>query len=374
MNKKLIAFLSILSLFLSLPIIPTNAAVKAGGACKKAGVTSVALGKTYTCIKSGKKMVWNKGVSKTTATVPALVDIPISFDNLDPKGVRQKAYDNLSKVIQSRPRTTYKPTLIVGPSAKQTRIDQEVPGLNRAIDFWAPYFVPAKFQIVYVDRGDEAWIDQKSSELGLSIMLPEGQTWKEQFARDNECAFGMAGSPNGVSTFVQCLGYPYRDGSRQGAPHEYTHLYQQGQAKSNAFEISWYTEGSATFFGWIIAMHGTDPQFTKQAQFFNSQFWQMSEAAKSDFKSRDIAKFKSRMQILSGRNSKETSLSGSYWVGGLAFEVLVALYGVDKFVELTKNLESNKDISSLLNQTYGFNADYFYEKLAPYVWVQIPPQ
>jgi hypothetical protein len=372
MSKRRIALLSLISFSLSLPVNPAYALVKAGAACKKVGITSVALGKTYTCTKSGKKLVWDKGVSKTTSTVPAPADTPISFDNLDPKSVRKKAYDNLSKVIQTRSRTTYKPTLIVGPNAKKSRIDQEMPGLNRSIDFWAPYFVPTNFQIVYVDRGDEAWIDQKSSELGLSIMLPEGQTWKEQFTRDNECEFGMAGSPKGVSTFVQCLGFPYGDGSRQGAPHEYTHLYQQGLAKSNAFEISWYTEGSATFFGWIIAMHGNDPQFTKQAQFFNAQFSQMSEDAKSDFKSRDISKFKSRMQILSGRNSRATSLSGSYWVGGLAFEVLVALYGVDKFVELTKNLELSKDISSLLQQTYGFNADYFYEKLAPYVWAQIP--
>jgi M6 family metalloprotease-like protein len=62
MNKKLIAFLSIISLSLSFPLISANAAVKAGGACKKAGITSVASGKTYTCVKSGKKFVWNKGV------------------------------------------------------------------------------------------------------------------------------------------------------------------------------------------------------------------------------------------------------------------------------------------------------------------------
>ena len=173
MNKRLIIFLSIISLSLSTLLIPVNAAIKAGGACTKVGQKSISGSKTYTCIKSGKKLVWDKGVSKPTATVPAPADSPISFDNLDPKGVRKKAYDNLSKVIQSRSRTTYKPTLIVGPNAKKSRIDQEMPGLNRAIDFWAPYFVPTNFQIVYVDRGDEAWIDQKSSELGLSIMLPE---------------------------------------------------------------------------------------------------------------------------------------------------------------------------------------------------------
>jgi hypothetical protein len=49
MNKRLITFLSIFSFSLSLPLIPANGAVKAGGVCKKVGVTTVALGKTYTC-------------------------------------------------------------------------------------------------------------------------------------------------------------------------------------------------------------------------------------------------------------------------------------------------------------------------------------
>lgn len=61
MNKKLLLLLSILSLVLSLPLIPANAAVKAGATCKTAGSTSVTAGKTYTCIKSGKKLVWDKG-------------------------------------------------------------------------------------------------------------------------------------------------------------------------------------------------------------------------------------------------------------------------------------------------------------------------
>ena len=57
---------------------------------------------------------------------------------------------------------------------------------------------------------------------------------------------------------------------------------------------------------------------------------------------------------------------------GLATEVLVALYGFDKFVDLTKNLASTSSMSDLLMKTYGFNEDYFYEKLAPYVWAHLP--
>ena len=86
MNKRLIAFLSLLSLSLSLPLIPANAAVKAGAACKKVGVKSVALGKTYKCIKSVKKLVWqlNSKNSTTTQSDNPVAILPIS-ELSDPK-------------------------------------------------------------------------------------------------------------------------------------------------------------------------------------------------------------------------------------------------------------------------------------------------
>ncbi|MBU3692620.1 MAG: hypothetical protein FGM47_03770, partial [Candidatus Nanopelagicaceae bacterium] len=44
---------------------PVFSAVKPGASCKKVGQKTVSKGKTYTCIKSGKKLIWNKGVSNT---------------------------------------------------------------------------------------------------------------------------------------------------------------------------------------------------------------------------------------------------------------------------------------------------------------------
>ena len=59
--KKLLAVLVTAALFL----VPMNAiaAVKAGDTCKKVGTTATANGKKYTCVKNGKKLVWNKGVA-----------------------------------------------------------------------------------------------------------------------------------------------------------------------------------------------------------------------------------------------------------------------------------------------------------------------
>lgn len=50
------------------------AAVKSGTTCSKAGSTSVVSGKKFTCIKSGKRLVWDKGVAvkKSTVVVPEL--------------------------------------------------------------------------------------------------------------------------------------------------------------------------------------------------------------------------------------------------------------------------------------------------------------
>jgi len=365
MKKKLtIALVSIFTLSLSLT--PVSAAVKAGGPCSKAGTKSVFLSKTYTCIKSGKKLVWDKGVGKSSAVVP----IAISIDNLDLKGVPQKAYDIVIKELNSRQSTTYTPTIIAGANVKQSRIDQELLGIQKAINLWSPYFLPDKFQVVYVNYGDENWLEQKSTELGLASMLPPGQTWREQFRKYENCPFAMAGSGNGVPTFVQCLGYTFNKSASQAqtGPHEYTHLYQQ---KYNAFNISWYMEGSASFFGWTLGFDPYEPTSHVRSYHLMNLWSQLPKAVQDDFKSKDLGRFQSRMREISGRNTQETA-NMSYWVGALATEALVALYGFDKFVEWTENMQNEKDVSKVLIQTYGFSADYFYEKLAPYVWAHIP--
>jgi hypothetical protein len=57
---------------ISLIAAPSFAAVKAGAKCTKAGATSTTGGKKYTCIKSGSKLVWNKGVAVKAAAKPNL--------------------------------------------------------------------------------------------------------------------------------------------------------------------------------------------------------------------------------------------------------------------------------------------------------------
>ena len=55
----------IFSLLIALTLITPHAAAanpKSGASCKSAGLTQVFQGKKFTCLKSGKKLLWNKGV------------------------------------------------------------------------------------------------------------------------------------------------------------------------------------------------------------------------------------------------------------------------------------------------------------------------
>jgi hypothetical protein len=117
MNKKLIAFLSILSLFLSAPLIPANAAAKAGAKCAKAGNTEVIKGKTYTCIKSGKKLAWNKGVLNVKSA-PKVIDL--TFNNLfeNRKDISYTVWKRTSDSIKVNKSKAGNISIFTGPNTK----------------------------------------------------------------------------------------------------------------------------------------------------------------------------------------------------------------------------------------------------------------
>ena len=69
--KKLLALttaLVVLSGFTSALAAPQ---AKSGAKCTKAGLTQTVGGKKFTCVKSGSKLFWNKGVVIKSASTPA---------------------------------------------------------------------------------------------------------------------------------------------------------------------------------------------------------------------------------------------------------------------------------------------------------------
>jgi len=155
MNKRLIAFLSILSLFLSTPIIPVNAATKAGAKCTKVGIKSVVKDKSYICIKSGKKLIWklnsqNSNTSKPIIPVTNLSDAAL-FSNLDK-----------CRIIDGDPQTT---NMTAGFPIPDGRIDL-VKG--------------AKMQIIGVDFPDKIGGTKSPKELNQNLTSSVEKFWSAQ--------------------------------------------------------------------------------------------------------------------------------------------------------------------------------------------------
>jgi hypothetical protein len=99
MQKRIVVTVLVGLLFsISSPIFA--ATPKAGASCTKAGSTAISAGKQYTCIKSGKKLVWDKGVAiakpvplptptpsatptPTPSAIPSTIAAPPSTDGPD---------------------------------------------------------------------------------------------------------------------------------------------------------------------------------------------------------------------------------------------------------------------------------------------------
>ena len=74
MTKRLIIFLSVLSLFLSTLLIPAKAAVNAGATCSAEGATSISGGVKYTRVKNGKKLTWSNVKAVPDPTISDAID------------------------------------------------------------------------------------------------------------------------------------------------------------------------------------------------------------------------------------------------------------------------------------------------------------
>ena len=93
--RRLFATIVIGCLVLTLNLSTATAAVKPGTTCKKLGQISTSAGTKYTCIKSGKKFVWNRGVlvannaSVAGDEIESLPLDPTAPLNVDLKGAGQ---------------------------------------------------------------------------------------------------------------------------------------------------------------------------------------------------------------------------------------------------------------------------------------------
>ena len=251
MNKRLIAFLSIFSLFLSLSLTPVSAATKAGGTCKKVGLKSVVSNKSFTCIKFGKKLVWDKGT---------IIAAPVAIQSAWLKG-----YSEISSISRNNKINFNLENIEISPNIDSKLAENLLKYQNLVSSYWKSYGFESQYPIsvLILSEKDYSTYVKHSTKRKFSCSYCTESNWfspsfssKFQGTVLVEDDYGRI-SPTGL-TILYVIGTEMVSKNYNWAPdlataftHEYGHAIQFSYLEGwkNFGQMScWNNEGFPAFF------------------------------------------------------------------------------------------------------------------------------
>jgi len=279
LKTKLIILISALIASLSLPLVPASAAVKAGSVCKKAGITSVVSSKTYTCIKSGKKLVWNKGVTKSTKAIPVA---PTSFSNLyqNRDGISYAAWKSTAEAIATGKSNVVNLQIYIGPNTASPKYKTPEIAIGLVSQAFSKYKTPEDIHVIQYSVVDIKWAEDKvksiidiadynelnRNENGRLVDSNCGQTdcyGAKQVSTRSGVAFVLQGVPKG-EYFDPLVSARFELGQLDA--HEFTHAMQRATitgVQTKGWLNNWIVEGSAELAQNLVMSHKSYEEYMK---------------------------------------------------------------------------------------------------------------
>lgn len=349
MNKKLITFLSVLSLSLSLPLIPVKAAVKAGGSCTKAGLTSVMSGKTYTCIKSGRKLAWDKGVAGKNKS--KVLDLDTSLNPINSKRYAEalKIQDLLNTVntLAIKP-IDNKLWIYEGSIDYDIKIATEK-GLEQAAKLYSQLGFQTDGYKIFVTKG-EPWLRSQLAIYNCTLnSYLDSLGWYAPYACQDGSSYIVVRHWSSVDLPGGLEGLAFQ----HVLAHEYFHLIQQTYVgrTGNGAPI-WFSEGGAHFYSVLAySTWNTSKNYEGWLDYLLKE-WRNDtyEGCKSV-----------RIQDISNYGSWE-SIKCGYSKGAKAVEYFLSKFGSDKYRDILGSLPTNNFSTAFENVT-GQKLGSFYAEV-----------
>ncbi len=387
--------LRLVALIIPMVLVASNsyAAVKAGSSCSKAGIKSVSAGKTYTCVKSGKKLVWDKGVlipvakpaagtsanPEPTAFIPPAM--PTSFENLygNRKGVAYAAWLKTGQVMNASEARV--PTLktFIGPNTKPwyTEVEKTMSLVSKA---FPSAKLPSNVLTIFYNFTDISWAEEKLRTLITAQSYSELDRNEGGHLVDSNCQaqFKDCGGAKQVTTIegtnvgIMLIGVPNNPGMEvagggtRGDPgtyennttgqllaHEYFHALQREELvgknlSRNDWPPRWFGEGSAYFFQNAIVNSGDFKKFSNWRQIAVGDYIkQHGITAEFVFDFMDIAHYSDDWNGFSG--------DWNYFLGARIVETLVSLKGPESIISFYKLMGEGKGFEYSFKNVYGAN-------------------
>jgi hypothetical protein len=405
----------------SLLVVPINAiaAVKAGDVCKKAGSTATISGKKFTCVKSGKKLVWNKGVltakpSPTTissTTTSPSTDLNRGFVRSGQfvyrivDGVLQRRVFNSIEytAVDTRKESEFDPVRV--KAYKELRSLKSVnghPGIeilysitenypkahSDAIKLGVKYAAERlsllvdedfKVSVVLVTEKDREFVKSNLGRLSrpeevdgtlsnLNRYVSNNQAVGSGSAGFNRFGPGFKGGTY-VGTFPSYLGVDYL--WPEIATHEMTHVLQIFYMSKRDYnsEDAWlkvapvhFTEGSANTIGhaWAVQNLGW---YSDESDYTIKRY--MSGFRGTNKMQTESEVLEMLEKTISWSNPQYAEMA--YPVGQVLWEYIIGTYGFDSYIKFLKNLPTLSSYEENLEAVTGLSKAQLYKNAAPYI-------
>jgi hypothetical protein len=382
-------------------IAPTHvyAAAKAGASCPKVGKTEIASGKKFTCVKSGKKLVWNKGTvtkgSSNTATKTTPEEsssqsgakwsiptkLPTSLENLyeNRAGISYSAWLKTATAMRANAPKIPPMEVLIGPNTKPWSNNHEEV-IKLVSQAFPNQMIPKKLYVIFYNFTDQTWAETKIKEIitaeeyadwnrneGGALVTSNCQTnlkdclgAKAKNIRNNEFAFSLMGVANQV-------GQLEIDGSKYGGKgqaesnqrgmvlaHEYFHNLQSGpmslaqSLQRSDFPPAWITEGTATLVQNAVINSNS---FEKFMNYRKDAVGELIE--RQGIEEEFIKNFLSRKAWIAEPNWGGVSPDWSYQLGARVMEALVSLGGTDSVLEIHNLMSKKTGFDVMFKTIYG---------------------
>ena len=371
-SRFLIACLLLTSL-----VVPQKsfAAVKAGDSCKKVGITATANGKKFTCVKSGKKLVWNKGVAvsqpkpienpaPTTTSTPATVIAkpPTSFDDLvaNYQGIPDVVWNEAQALANSGSQKSQF-EIEIGPNTSPAAgANDPSIYLSWISKLWSNNSQPTKTKVFLYNYKDVGWVQQKNRGLQGSVHTPE-VIGSACTSAENCSSFG--GAYNGLGQLyigVQVKNFDdYSIGFVKGNyGHEYTHTvqYMALNAPANVKLPCWYAEGHPQVPGQTLGFE-TRTNYLKSRKSWTTR----TPGVLGDYSPESILKFYSMTGGSGTGMCNAEYRPRSYDIGYMTVEALAAIKGIQSTMDLVVAVGKGNTFAESFKTVYGIT----WEEAAP---------
>ena len=349
--------LRLVTLLIPMVLVASNsyAAVKAGSACSKAGSKSVSGGKSYTCVKSGKKLIWDKGVlvpvakPKASASAsPSAAPVKVSFtpwaSSFATEDMTLAALTNTSAYLGVvKPSNAY--TYTVDPAIT----DSDRAWITKMLDYTNGAFSDVLQGQVKVYLGTtHEWSATVMRAAGDWVGDPRGTYPCSDGTRDAYCAGENIALMIYSDIYKANSNYRWDVGRRGTPAHELFHTVQFALGGRNlgpddpAHIPRWLMEGSANYFGfYIVEKLGFD-------SYGNGRGNQVSLNRA----------YKTVVPLIQYDNFT----SDPYGIGQAATEYLIASIGFDNFLNIWRYTKSEGTFAKGFAKAAGIELSDFYAK------------